>query len=86
VHSGRYILQFIHTLNAEEILYIRRMPDTFVECPMHSIAFVYFLAGILIKLERAVEETEIGPDDALINIKSMEYQKKLLHEPGVLDG
>jgi len=42
---------------------------TFTECLVHFIAFVYFLAGILIKLERAVEGTEIGLDDASINLK-----------------
>ena len=47
---------------------------------MHFIAFFYFLAEILIELKRAVEGTEIGPDDALINLKrSMEYPKELLY-------
>ena len=69
---GRYILQFIYTLNAEKSC-------TFTECLMHFTAFFYFLAGILIKLERAVEGTDIGSDDASINLKrSMEYPKKLL--------
>jgi len=67
VPPGRCISEsFIYTLNAEEILYIHIMPDAFV-------AFCYFLAGSLIKLERSVEGTEIWPDDAWINLKrSME--------------
>jgi len=48
------------------------------------MAFFYILAGILIKLERAVEGTEIGPDDASINLmRSIEYPKK--YRWGVLD-
>jgi len=43
--------------------------------PFYSF-LLYSLAGILIKLESAVEITEIGPDEASINLKrSMEYPK-----------
>ena len=55
-------LLFIYTLNGEKSC-------TFTESLVHFIAFCYFLAVILIKLERAVEGTEIGRDDASINIK-----------------
>ena len=41
---------------------------------LRPIAFLYFLAGILIKLVRALERTKIGPDDASI-IRSVEYPK-----------